>query len=399
MPIACVRVPHFSIHVALHDRPDVAGTPVILRGEMRGQPAVIDATHEAARLGVHAGQQLREATALVPLATVAMPDPVREAQTAVGVMAAFLQVSPLAEPDDREPGCWYVDLVGLDRQYGTQEAAAASLLRCVPSHLKARIGVAPTKFAARVAAGVTTAGNVLVIAAPQLKPFLSGAAVSWLPIDPRVILDMQDVGIDALGELAAMEVGKVSARFGPAGILAWELANGTDRRQVTAPALVPSVTVDLAMPAPAASREMLLVGVRQLVTRAFGRRELRGRYVREAVLRAVLEDGRSWERSLVLKTPSDAARLITSLDLRLRDIAIPGPVERIALTMTGIVTEAARQQMVTALKPRDASAIQDVIDQLRLRYGSSPLYRFVEAERWSRHPERQFVLMRMTSAQ
>jgi len=209
---------------------------------------------------------------------------------------------------------------------------------------------------------------------------------------------MQSVGIETLGDLATLEVGKVSMRFGPPGILAWELANGTDRRHVCAPMPVPTVTVDLALPTPAVSRDMLLVGVQHLVIRAFQHGDLHGRFVREAILRAVLEDGRSWERRLALKIPSDAARLTAFLDRQLQDIVIPGPVTQIALTLNGLVNEVARQKMIPTLTSRDTAPLQEVIDQLTQRYGVSPLYRLMEAERWSRHPERQWVLMRMTSA-
>lgn len=396
MAIACIRAPHYAIRIATRNREVAEGTPIVLRGESRGQLVVLDATVEATRLGVRVGMPIREATALVPLALAVSPDPVREAVVADEIAAVLLTLSPLVMPDDHDPGCWYVDLTGLDRHFGSAEDVARRLLACVPADLGARVAVAPTIFAARVAAGVTRLGQVLVIDRGQLRPFLAGASVSWLPVDPRTILDLQDVGIVALGDLAALRVGQVSARFGQQGVLAWELAQGTDLRQVVAPVLDPCVVVTQVMPEGAVSRELLLLGLKQMVRRAFRDRTLRGRFVREVTIQAAYEGGGSWSKTLNFKHPVDRDALIAALDLRLRDLMVEGVVASASLTLSGIISEAARQQMIAALKPRSRSSLEEVVDQLRQRYGASPLYKVVEVERWSRHPERQYALMRMT---
>ena len=147
------------------------------------------------------------------------------------------------------------------------------------------------------------------------------------------------------------------------------------------------------MPTPAVSREMLLVGLRQLVTRAFGRRVLKGRQVRQVILRAVLEGRRSWERTLVLKEPSGASQLITALDLRLQALEMPGPIEAITLQLSGIVNEVAHQQMLPTMRPRHAPPVTEAIHQLTQRYGLSPLFHVVEVEPWSRIPERRHALI------
>jgi DNA polymerase-4/protein ImuB len=115
--------------------------------------------------------------------------------------------------------------------------------------------------------------------------------------------------------------------------------------------------------------------------------------VREVVLRAVLEGKRSWERALVLKEPSGAAQLITALELRLQALEIPGPIESVSLELAGIVHETAQQQALPTMRPRHASPVIEAVQQLKQRYGLSPLFRVVEVEPWSRIPERRHALL------
>lgn len=392
MAIACIRIPHFAIRIATSTRAVPDGTPIILRGEVRGQQMVLDATVEATRLGVRIGQQIREATALVPLALVVSPDPVREAVIADGITSALSQHSPLVMPDDQEPGCWYIDLIGLDRHFGSAEDAARTLLACVPTALRPRIAVAPTMFAARVAAGVAPLGQALVIAHQQVRSFLDGASVRWLPLNPQVIRDLQNVGIATLGDVTRLTVGQVSARFGQDGVLAWEIANGIDRRQIVAPVQEPSVVITRAIPDPTVSRKLLLLTLRQMIKRAFRDDSLRGKFAREVVIQAMYEQGGSWVRRLSFKTALDRDHMLTALELRLQNVEIAGSISMISLSVTGIVSEGARQQAIAALKPKNTASLQEIAEQLRQRYGTPSLYKIVEVERWSRHPERQYAL-------
>ena len=70
-------------------------------------------------------------------------------------------------------------------------------------------------------------------------------------------------------------------------------------------------------------------------------------------------------------------------------------VEHIAVILTDIMPEAARQQTLPALRhrPDGHGHLQDVATQLAQRYGVSPLYRIVEVEPWSRIPERRHALL------
>lgn len=393
MALACLRIPHLEIRIALLDQPELDGLPLILTNPESGRAVVLDATEEATTRGVRMGMVLREASALCPDAVMIMPNPVMEKRVSFEILTRLEQLSPLVEPDEGEQGCWYIDLTGMERHYDSPSSAARRMVRCVAPVLRPRAGVATTKFTARVASGVAGPGKVTTVPANREAAFLARAPVTWLPLPPDMIHQLRRLGLSTLGAVAAVPPAKLAARFGPDGRLAWELASGSDNRPVRSRPPEETIVETLTMPTPAVSRDMLLFGIRQLVHRAFARKALKGKQIRQVTLRAVLENRRSWERVMVLKEPLGHNGVINALDLRLHTLELPGPVESIELHVAGIVHEVARQPLLPGMRPRYEEPLDNATNQLQQRYGRSPLFRVVEVEPWSRIPERRHALI------
>lgn len=393
MAITCLRIPHLELRIALLDQPELDGLPLILSNPESGRAVVIDATDEATDKGVRAGHTLREATALCPEAVIVMPNPAMESRVRFEILTQLESLSPLVEADENESGCWYIDLVGLGRHYATTTDAAQKIVSIIQPILRPRAGVATTRFTARVASGIARPGQVHTVGAGKERVFLANAPVTFLPFSPEMHHQLRRLGLPTLGDLANLPPAKLAARFGPDGRLAWELATGTDCTLVTPRPHEETIVEEIEMPTPAVSRDMLMVGIRQLVERAFARPLLKGKQVRQVTLRAMLENRRSWERPMVLKQPCGQHGLIDALNLRLHALELPGPIEAIAIQLSGIVNEVAHQGMLPILRARHVQPLSDAIDQLRHRYGLSPLYRVVEVEPWSRIPERRHALI------
>jgi DNA polymerase-4/protein ImuB len=393
MAITCLRIPHLALRIALLDQPELDGLPLLLSNPESGRAVVLDATPEATDKGVRVGMTLREATSFVPDAVVVVPNPAMESRVSIEILQKLEGLSPLVEQDTREQGCWYIDLIGLDRHFPSPTEAARSMLQCVPAILRPRAGVSTSHFTARVAAGVARSTDVRTIPIGGEKAFLAQTPVTWLPFPPEMTNQMVRLGLRTMGDLAALPPARLAARFGPKGRLAWELANGTDKRLIQARPREESVVEELEMPTPAVSRDMLFLGIRQLVTRAFNRRVLTGKHVRQVTLRAFLENKRSWEKPLVMKEPCGQQALMRTLEMRLQALELPGPVEAIALQLSGIVNTIAHQGMLPLFQPRHTKPVTEAVDQLRHRYGSNPVYRVVEVEPWSRIPERRHALI------
>lgn len=393
MSIACIAVPHFALRVALLERPELDGAPLILGPVQGGRPVVTDASPEAAAHGVRPGLGLREAIALSPDAVVLTPHPLRESAAAERIVTGLESLSPSVELDPERPGFYAVDLTGLDRLIGPPRLTAERLLATVPTILRPRAGVAPTRFAARVAAHYARAGSVQVIDAATMAAFLARAPVSLLPLPLDKRRRLERLGLRTLGDLAALPPAAVQARFGAEGRRAWELARGIDPEPVR-PRLRPeTITESLTLPAPAASRETLHIAITRLVLRAFDRPPLRHRHVRQARLRAALEGGRSWEQLTTLREPGGPKRLIDALGYRLQALMLPGPVEELTLELSGLVDATSRQELLPGFHTQRPRQLAEASRQLKQRFGTSGLYRVAEVEPWSRLPERRQALI------
>jgi DNA polymerase-4/protein ImuB len=76
---------------------------------------------------------------------------------------------------------------------------------------------------------------------------------------------------------------------------------------------------------------------------------------------------------------------------------IPGPLEDMRLTLSGITGEAGRQESMWKDVKRD-NDLQETISQLRTRLRiAPPIYQVRELEPWSRIPERRYALVQMSA--
>ncbi len=391
MPIACISIPNFSLRIALLDRPELDGLPLVLTSEPNSRTSVVDCSPEAARRGVRPGMMLREVTGLCVEAIFIEPNPVREARAFDQMAQALETISPAVEM--AEPGLCFIDLTGLHRHDPSIEAAATRLLQAVPAILRPRAGIAPGKFSASAAARKAQPGGFHLVAEPDLLPFLTGLPVGWLPVDLKLIRSLERLGLHTLGDIAVLPTSALQARFGPTGKRIWNLAHGYDDTIVTPRPRPSLISESLTLPAPSTSREMLMIGVRQLVQRAFGRPELEHRFVRQARLQVMIEDHRSWEREMTFREPVGCERVTEILAHRLQAIELPGAAESLTLILVDLVNETAKQESLPGLRSRRSSPLVAVAHQLKRRYGSSPLYQVVEVEPWSRIPERRHALI------
>lgn len=393
MPIACVSVPHFALRVALLERPDLDGAPLVLGASPGARPLVLDATPEAAARGIRPGLGLREVPALCPDAVILPPHPAREAAAAERVLAGLATLSPAVEPDAGRSGCWYVELRGSERSLGTAAVAADRLLATVPPLLRPRAGIGPGKFVARVAAAGAAPGRVRIAPEGEVAAFLAPSPVALLPLPPETLRRLERLGIRTLGDLAALSPAAAQARLGAEGGRARDLAAGIDSDPVRPLPPPDVVSVALDLPAPATTRELLGLAVARLATRAFARPDLAGRHVRQARLLAALEGGGSWEVLATLREPGGQERVERALGYRLDGVELPGPVERLALDLVAPIDAAGRQEGLPGFRARRPRELVEAARQLAQRFGSSGLYRAVEVEPWSRIPERRRALI------
>ena len=388
--IACLLVPSPALAAELAARPQLHGRPVAVSDDSGRR--VAEAGEAAAARGVRPGQRLSEALACCPALAVLEARPARVRRAVSQLAEAAAAVSPLVE--EAAPGEVYADLRGLEGLYPQQDALARALLEAAPRELGARLGVADSRFTARVAAFAAQPGAWLRIGGDEARAFLAPRPTVLLPLEQAAREWLALLGIATLGDLAALPRHAVEAQLGEAGGRAWLAARGEDPTLLAPIAHRERVLERAQAEPPLIGREALLHTFGQLLSRALARPVARGRLVRAVRLGATTEDERVWERRRVLTEPTgDRTRLWIALTPSIEAAEFGGPVAELALELGGLTAERGRQaRLLREGGARRREQLDEMARHLQLRYGRAALRRVVALAPQSRIPERRYAL-------
>jgi DNA polymerase-4 len=223
----------FYASVTLLDHPDLVGTPVIVGGGgTRG--VVLSATYEARAFGVHAAMPMARARRLCPQATVLEPQHDRYAAVSRSVMALFADVTPLVEPLSLDEA--FLDVAGAVRRLGSPQEIAEVIRARVEDEqgVTCSVGVAPSKFMAKLASGLAKPDGLLVVPADDVLTVLHPLPVGALwGVGERTEETLHRFGLRTIGDIAHTPVDTLRRALGEAtGTQLFELAWGRDGRTV-----------------------------------------------------------------------------------------------------------------------------------------------------------------------
>jgi hypothetical protein len=300
--------------------------------------------------------------------------------------------SPLVEK--AELGCAYVGLDGLETMYGGEARLIGSLLQAMPQDFNPRVGVADGKFPAYLAA-VNGGGGQATKVPDDVAGFLKDFSVDLLPLSWEDKTRLHQFGLHTLGQVAALSVGPVQAQFGPAGKKVWELAQGIDRSPLLPEPYQELVKEFLTFPSPTLTLNAILTATDTLLTRAFARPKVRGRYVRSILMEGQISRHSPWIRQLAFKDAvGNKERAFFVIKNALELVTFDGPLEDLALTLVGLTGESGIQSSLLS-DVRKQDQLREAVRQLEARMGfKPPIYQVREMEPWSRIPERRQVLIR-----
>jgi nucleotidyltransferase/DNA polymerase involved in DNA repair len=357
--------------------------------------------------------RVSQAVGLCPSLNVIEPDPAFYESNQESLLYELQTWSPVVEPAGR--GRFFIGTDGLERLYGPPGDQVAGLLRHLargfPSQVTAdlRVGCAPGKFGAWVAVNRAKPRNPVMVPEERLVPFLADRPVSVLPVNPRMVRRLEQLGVVRLGQLTRLPEPALIAQFGADGRRALAWATGRRIDPVHPRRRVRPVCVSLDFPAPVGQLEMLHAAVDHLLERGLARPARRGRSIRGIRLGATLEDGRSWSVRTILRDPTSTKKTLGFV-LRSR-IALYPPqraVESLSLEFFRFGPPSAQTDLFeprrdakrkfSGLETAEGTLLPPVREAartLRLRLGRGVLYRVLELQPVSRIPERRHALLEL----
>src|SRR5712691_1887529 len=319
----------FFASVEQRDDPRLRGRPVIV-----GAGVVLAASYEAKAFGVRTAMGGAQAQRLCPRAVVVPPRMSAYAEASKAVFRVFDDASPLVEGLSIDEA--FLDVRGLERIAGTPVEIAARLRRDVRERvgLPITVGVARTKFLAKVASGVAKPDGLLVVPPDGELTFLHPLPVERLwGVGPATARKLNEVGLSTVGEVAQIgEAALVNVVGRAAGRHLHALAHNRDPRPVVVGRRRRSIGSQCALGRSSKTPDAVLVSLVDRVTR---RMRIAGRVGRTVVLRVRFGDYSRATRSHTLTRPTAHTETILVTARWLLSAATP-EIERRGLTLVGV---------------------------------------------------------------
>jgi DNA polymerase-4 len=367
----------FYASVEQRDDPRLRGRPVLVGGGV-----VLAASYEAKAFGVRTAMGGAQARRLCPCAVVVPPRMSVYAEASKALFRVFDDASPLVEGLSIDEA--FLDVRGLERISGTPAEIAARLRREVRERvgLPITVGVARTKFLAKVASGVAKPDGLLVVPPDRELAFLHPLPVERLwGVGPATARKLHDCRVSTVGEVAQLdETALVTMLDRATGRHLYALAHNRDPRPVQAGRRRRSIGSQCALgrsrKKPAAVDAVLV----SLVDRVTRRMRLAERVGRTVVLRLRFGDFSRATRSHTLPRPTAHTQTILLTARWLLSAALP-EIERRGLTLVGVAVANLEDgdvlQLVLPLDRYSGAALDAALDEVRRRFGSTAVTRAV----------------------
>ncbi|HEY9307302.1 MAG TPA: DNA polymerase IV [Microbacterium sp.] len=310
-PILHVDMDAFFVSVELLKRPDLRGKPVLVGGAA-GRGVVSAASYEARKYGVNSAMPMSLALQRCPNAVVLRGDYASYTEYSRRVMHIFEEVTPLVEKLSIDEA--FLDVSGARRLHGSPAEIAWRLRRRVHDEtgLTCSVGVAATKFVAKVASSRAKPDGMLVVPADRTLEFLHPLPVSALWGVGKVTEEsLTRLGLRTVGDVAAMPTDALERALGPA--LAAKLAHlsmGIDARDVVTGREEKSIGHEVTFGYDLTDLEQLRRELLRLSDDVAVRLRRAGVVGRTVVLKLRYGDFRTVTRSRTLGEPTDVARRI-----------------------------------------------------------------------------------------
>jgi len=367
----------FYASVEQRDDPALRGRPVIV-----GAGVVLAASYEAKAYGIRTAMGGRQARRLCPDAVAVPPRMSAYSDASKALFRVFENATPAVEGISIDEA--FLDVRGMRRLAGSPLDIAVRLRRDVRAQvgLPISIGVARTKFLAKVASGVAKPDGLLVVPPDRELTFLHELPVERLwGVGAVTARKLHDRGISTVGQIACLEDGALETTLGRAlGRHLHALAHNRDPRVVRVGRRRGSIGSQRALGRGRKSLESIDAALIGLVDRVTRRMRAARRVGRTVVLRLRFDDFSRATRSHTLPLPTAETQLILTTARWLLASATP-LVRAQGLTLVGVAVANLYDDRVLQLPlpfdVRCGGALDAALDEIRERYGSAAITRGV----------------------
>ncbi len=373
----------FYASVELRDRPELAGRPVAVGGRADKRGVISAASYAARAYGVHSAMPTAQALRLCPELVLLPAD--FDTYTAVSqqIMGIFQRYTPLVEPLSLDEA--FLDVEGCERLHGDAvtigRALKADVLR--ETGLVASVGIAPSKFLAKLASELGKPDGFRVIEAHEIRSVLDPLPVSKIfGVGERTAKRLESLGVTTVAQLASRPRDEVMREFGASGAWIHDLAHGIDPRRVNPRREEKSHGLERTFEKDISDREELRLVLYEFceeVSHELRHRGLRGRTI---TLKARYWNFKTVTRSKTVELPVNLGKRIYAVARELFDKLPTGPLRLLGVQLSNLTDVRAPVQasLFGGLEagPAEAPDVAEqklerttqALDKLRARFGA-----------------------------
>ncbi len=368
-----------SFYASVEQRDDsrLRGRPVIV-----GAGVVLAASYEAKAFGVRTPMPLGRARRLCPAAVVVPPRMSAYSEASKAAYSVFEGTTPLVEGLSIDEA--FLDVRGMRRLAGSPVEIARRLRLAVRERvgLPITVGIARTKFLAKVASGVAKPDGLLFVPPDRELEFLHPLPVEALwGVGAVTAAKLRSRGLGTVGQVARLSEDALVAMLGRAqGRQLHALAHNRDPRPVNPRRRRRSIGSQRALGRSPKSPDAIDAVAIGLVERVTRRMRAAGRVGRTVVLRLRFDDfSRATRSHTLLRATANTATILETMR-QLLATAMP-TIERDGITLVGIsvanLDDDGAVQLVLPLDGNDGVALDAALDEIRERFGPNAVIRAV----------------------
>lgn len=360
----------FYASVAERDDPSLKGKAVVVGAGVRG--VVLSANYQARTFGIHAAMPVGRAQRMAPHAIFVTPDHRRYSEVSEHIMEIFHSYTPYVEPLSLDEA--FLDVTGSRRLLGTGRQIATAIRAKIEAQegITCSVGIAPSKFIAKLASGRCKPDGMLEIPADRILNFLHPLPVSAIwGVGPKTAEALERLGLRTVEEVAHTPRATLIRALGEAsGSSLYELAWGRDYRDVVTDEPDKSISAAETFARDIDDQEIILGEFLRLSEKATHRLRERNLFAKTISIKVRYADFTTINRSKTLPLAIDSTHetyeVVKKLFLALH-------LDRARLRLVGVALEnlesQASEQLVLGSRERGWREAEGAIDRAQARFG------------------------------
>ena len=369
----------FFAAVEVLDKPHLKGKPVIVGGTTN-RGVVSTASYEARRYGVHSAMPMYEAKKRCPQGIFLPVKMLRYAEFSQKILDILSGFSPLVEQVSIDEA--YLDITGTEGLFGAPDQIARLIKETIRNKtgLTCSIGVAPSKFLAKIASEMDKPDGLTVILGADVDKFLAHLPIEKIPgVGKRSVERLYLYGIKVVGDIKRFSAESLSRDFGKFGQRLHELAKGEEDSPVVVSRETKSISSESTLESDTKDRTILKNKIKHHAETVAGRLRREKLGACTITIKVKYSDFSLVTKGHTLGKATDSSQAIVDAAIKLfMDQALRSKVRLTGVAASNLESTEKNIQMEifeTGVMKGKERKVDEAVDTIRERFGSKLITR------------------------